>query len=98
MANVARSMIAEKKIELGERARNVLIAAAVNNINALGSVRVVKKQAVILALRRRRLLRRHWARLSMRAARRKQEQRCDHSPQTPRIVSRSAHKYFSIQF
>src|ERR1700678_2082499 len=98
MADVARPMIAEKKIKLGERARNVLIAAAVNNINALSGVRVVKKQAMILALRRRGLLRRHWARLGMRAARRNQEQRCDHSPQTPRIVSRSAHKYFSIQF
>jgi hypothetical protein len=52
-------MIAKKKIKLGERVRNVLIAAAVNNINPLSGVRVVKKQAMILALRRRRLLRRH---------------------------------------
>ncbi len=43
MADVARPMIAKKKIKLGERVRNVLIAAAVNNINALSGVRVVKE-------------------------------------------------------
>ena len=50
MANVARLMIAQKIVQLCERARDVLVAAAVNNINALGCVRVVKQQAMLVGI------------------------------------------------
>ncbi len=63
MANVARPMIAQEIVEPGERVRNVLVTAAVNNINALTGVRVVKQQETILAVLRERLLRGHPARL-----------------------------------
>jgi len=52
MANVAGSMIAQEIIEFGECGRKILIAAAINNINPLGGVGVVKQQAMLLVIRR----------------------------------------------
>jgi hypothetical protein len=36
-------MIAQEKIELGERLRNVCLAAAIDNVNTLSGVRVVEQ-------------------------------------------------------
>src|SRR6266481_5781307 len=82
MANVARPMIAEEIIELGERARNVLVTTAVNKFNPLTGVRVVKQQEMILALLGERLRRGRPARLGTRAARRNQEQHCPRNRST----------------
>ena len=49
MANVTGAMIAQEIVELGERARNVLVTLAVNKFNPLSGVRVVKPQTAILA-------------------------------------------------
>jgi hypothetical protein len=43
MANIAGPMIAQEKIELGERVWKVCVAAAINNVNTLTGVRVVKQ-------------------------------------------------------
>jgi len=43
MTNIAGPMIAQEKIELGERLRNVCLAAAINNVNTLSGVRVVEQ-------------------------------------------------------
>jgi hypothetical protein len=69
MANVASPMIAQEIIERGDRAWNVLVTTAVNNINSLSGVRVVKQQAMFLASLGRRLLRGHRAGLRRRATR-----------------------------
>jgi hypothetical protein len=50
VANVAGPVIAEEIIEPGERAGNVLSGVAVNDVDSLASVGVVKQQAMILAL------------------------------------------------
>ena len=42
-ANITGPMIAQEKIELGERLRNVCLAAAINNVNTLSGVRVVER-------------------------------------------------------
>jgi hypothetical protein len=43
MANFTSPMIAQEKIELGERFRNVCLATAINNVNTLCGVRVVEQ-------------------------------------------------------
>jgi hypothetical protein len=43
MANIARPMIAREKIELAERVWNVSVATAMNNVNPLTGVRLVKQ-------------------------------------------------------
>jgi hypothetical protein len=67
MANIARPMIAQEKVELGERVRNVCVAAAINNVNTLVGVRVVKQKEMIVAIRRRSPLRGHLAQFGARA-------------------------------
>ena len=48
VANIAGPMIAQEIIELGERARNVLVSAPVSNFHPLTGVRVIKPQDMIL--------------------------------------------------
>jgi len=67
MANIAGPMIAQEKIELGERVWNVCVAAAINNVNTLTGMRVVKQQEMIVAIRRKCPLRGNLARLRPRA-------------------------------
>ena len=43
MANITGPMIAQEKIELGERLRNVCLAPAINNVNTFTGVRVVEQ-------------------------------------------------------
>jgi hypothetical protein len=49
VAHVTCPMVAEEIIELRERARYVLIPLAVNNVNSLTGVCVVKQQGIYLA-------------------------------------------------
>jgi hypothetical protein len=56
MTNVTGAMITQEIIELGERARNVLVTLAVNKFNPLSGVRVVKPQEMFLGMLRGRLL------------------------------------------
>jgi hypothetical protein len=95
MASVAGPMIAEEIVELGERARNVLVIMTINNLNPLRGVGVIKQQEMIPALTRRRLLRGRRARLSTRAARRNQQQHGARDPETPRSLSRCVHIFSS---
>jgi hypothetical protein len=44
MANITGPMIAQEKVELGERVRNVRVAAAISNVNTLFGMRVVKQK------------------------------------------------------
>jgi len=91
MANVARPMIAQEIIKLGERAGNVLVAAPVDNIKPFARMRVEKLQEMILALLGGRLPRGRLARLGTRAARRDQEQYRARDQQAPRNPSRCVH-------
>src|SRR5580700_5787467 len=91
MTDVAGPMIAEEIVELSERARNVLLIMAIDNLNPLSGVRVIKQQEMIPALIRRRLLRGRRARLSTRAARRNQQQHGARDQETPRSFPRCMH-------
>ena len=52
MTNIAGPMIAQEKIELAERFRNVCVAPAVNDVNPLSGVGVVKQKEMIVAIMR----------------------------------------------
>ena len=54
MLHVAGTMVAQKMIQLRFRSRQILIAAPVNNVNALAGVRMVKPKMVFLRRRGRR--------------------------------------------
>jgi len=43
MANITGPMIAQEKIELGQRVRNVCVAVTINNVNTLSGVGVIKQ-------------------------------------------------------
>src|SRR5215475_13417643 len=59
MTNIAGPMIAQEKIELGERFRNVCVASPVNDVNALTGMGVVKQKEMIVAVMKGRPLRGH---------------------------------------
>lgn len=50
MADFTRLMVAQEIIELAEGAWNVLFTLAVNNVNPLAGVRVVKQQVMAVNL------------------------------------------------
>src|SRR5271154_937108 len=57
VAHFVGVVVAQKIVQLGQRAGNELFAAAVNNVNALSGVRVVEHQAMLLGGRSRSLRR-----------------------------------------
>jgi hypothetical protein len=96
MANVAGPMIAEEIIQLGERGGNVLVAMAIDNIEPLSGVGVVKTQEMILALFGGRLPNRHASRRGLRVTWRRQEQHCGRNPQAAWNSYKVIHLFLSI--